>query len=253
MLDDAQAKTGAAILAGTALVHTVKAFKNVRQVLRGNARPVVTNLDFDARRSIPTEAPCMDFDLGAGRCVNPGVGKEILKDLGEFGAVHVANTHLSGDVVANGVPGGRMRRHVLDKIIANKRGNGRGLGMKGGRGRLKAGKIEQIGDEGVEPDAVPLDGVEKLESVGGEGIGFSRVFMKVDKGFGAALDQAKGRTQLMGNIRNKFLAKGLQAFVGGNVVQDVKRPGKRVRSGRVAVRGDGGTSDLDPIGSGARR
>ena len=86
VLDDREAEAGAALLPACRHVDAVEALGEPRQVLRGDAGPVVDHVDPEAagpaeRRRLPPHA---DLDLAAATAVLDGVLHQVLEHLGQL-------------------------------------------------------------------------------------------------------------------------------------------------------------------------
>lgn len=155
VFDDAEAKAGAAPLAGAALVDAVEALEDVGQVLFRDAGPVVLD-GADDQLVLRIELDPED-EPGKVRGVAEDVFGQVIKDLGNTvavkGKVHHPLVILQGDVLKVGVDSAAVAFDAVLHQGLERLGDGVDLiGL-----RFKPGEREQVLDQHVKSLGVPDD------------------------------------------------------------------------------------------------
>lgn len=233
MLHDAEAKTGAAFVAGSAFVDAVEAFEDVREVVCGDARAVVAYANF---HFLIAELRG-DLDARALGRVFERVIEEVFEDLSDLERIdeQLADIRIDRHVklmFGGGRPGA---------IVVDDRGyQGRerdGFAAQAGVDGFEAGKRKQVFEERIQPLGVTLDGAEEFIA-----IGHWHVVMPVDEGLRIAFDDTERRAQLVGDIGYEIFSDGLQFFLLRDVMENEQGP----RALLAVERRNRGAGDLDP-------
>src|SRR5664280_724831 len=211
MFHDAQAKAGAAFLAGAPLVDPIKPLEDMGKVRGGYAWPVVP----DAHFGLPLLEPRIYFDPRSTRGVLEGVIEKVVADLGDFERIEEHEPDRRIDRQRNlMLARGGTPAEIFDQA-AQKIRQRRGFPVQSGVDRLQPRKRQQIFEQRVEPVGMPLDRVQKTVAIVER-----HVAMAVHQGFDVTFDDAERSTQFVGDIGDKILPDGFQPLLLGDVVED---------------------------------
>lgn len=240
VLDDAQPEAGAARLTGATFFHPIKAFEDVREIVRGDARAVVADKTFNFGRAVGAGT---EDNTGTLRRVFKRILEQITEHLRDFFQVGTDCAEVGGSGYLDRVAGSAFTVTIVVGKLFKVVGEDDGFEFQPGRGRFEAGERKQIVNNGLQAIAMALDRLEKLLSLR---LAHRRV--AVDERLDVTLDNAERSAEFVGGVGHKITADALEFPLVGQVMDDEERPrglpvGRRNRRARR----------LDPNGIGAIR